>query len=276
MHLTSAGLPSASGSACADLRTLDAWFTSLALAAGACEFEAPPLIAVQDLQSVGYFGAFPHHVNLVAPINKPTLQRIAADSKRTSSIPKDKNLDHPQHAFTPAACYLLYPRQRGRKLDHDELWTLVSSCCRNEEMYQAGIRQQVFRMREIVFLGQAESALKFVTLWRERISSLLKEIGLQCTVEVATDPFFRDDDPRRPMQKLQQNKLEFRWRGELAVASLNFHNNFFGEAFDIKEAEGRPAFSACVAFGLERWAFACREQFGSNWIHRFHPENEQV
>ena len=41
-----------------------------------------------------------------------------------------------------------------------------------------------------------------------------------------------------------------------AVASCNQHLDHFGHAFGIETADGKPAHSACVGFGLERVALA--------------------
>ena len=41
-----------------------------------------------------------------------------------------------------------------------------------------------------------------------------------------------------------------------AVASFNLHETFFGRRFGITAADGGPAWSGCVAFGLERWLLA--------------------
>jgi hypothetical protein len=54
----------------------------------------------------------------------------------------------------------------------------------------------------------------------------------------------------------------------IAAASVNDHEGFFGEAFDIRCADGGWASSACVAFGVERWLLAVLAAYGpdaANW-----------
>ena len=51
----------------------------------------------------------------------------------------------------------------------------------------------------------------------------------------------------------------------MAIASLNFHRTFFGERFDIRHPAGDPVCTGCVAFGLERWLYACIREFGLDW-----------
>jgi hypothetical protein len=65
------------------------------------------------------------------------------------------------------------------------------------------------------------------------------------------------------MQKLEPVKTEMVFQNRLAIGSVNFHRNYFGEAFEIRRA-GAEAFSGCVAFGIERWIAAIVRQFGQN------------
>ena len=54
----------------------------------------------------------------------------------------------------------------------------------------------------------------------------------------------------------------------LAIASFNDHELFFGDAFGISLADGMPAWTGCVAFGLERWLLAVLASYGvdpRNW-----------
>ena len=49
------------------------------------------------------------------------------------------------------------------------------------------------------------------------------------------------------------------WKGEgrdVAIASFNSHGDFFGRRMNIRLPGGEVAHSGCVAFGLERWAYA--------------------
>jgi hypothetical protein len=39
----------------------------------------------------------------------------------------------------------------------------------------------------------------------------------------------------------------------MALASINRHGSFFGERFKIHDRMGKPAHTACLAVGLDRW-----------------------
>ena len=57
------------------------------------------------------------------------------------------------------------------------------------------------------------------------------------------------------MQRLQPVKHEATYGGDLAIASVNLHHDHFGIGVR-HHPRRRPAHSACLAFGLERWLFA--------------------
>ena len=46
------------------------------------------------------------------------------------------------------------------------------------------------------------------------------------------------------------------------IISLNYHEDHFGTAFGIVTADGRPAHTSCVGFGLERMALALFRRHG--------------
>jgi len=83
----------------------------------------------------------------------------------------------------------------------------------------------------------------------------------------ATDSFFLG--PSRGkflLQKLKQLKHELRAPvgdgTDLAIASFNHHESFFTRRMNIRFADGTPAASGCVAFGIERWSYAFLSQNG--------------
>jgi seryl-tRNA synthetase len=49
-----------------------------------------------------------------------------------------------------------------------------------------------------------------------------------------------------------------------AVCSFNFHQQHFGSTFAIMTADGEPAHTACLGFGLERVVMALFKAHGFN------------
>ena len=123
-------------------------------------------------------------------------------------------------------------------------------------------------MREVVCLGTAEEVKEFLARYQATVDRFFKSIGLPVEWKNATDPFFNPSrNPKYILQKLDPVKTEMVFADRLAIGSINFHRNYFGEAFEISR-DGREAFSGCVAFGIERWIYALLSHFGlseSDW-----------
>ncbi len=49
---------------------------------------------------------------------------------------------------------------------------------------------------------------------------------------------------------------------EMAIGSLNLHQDFFGRCFDIALPDGRPVWSGCLGIGFERLVYAFYAQYG--------------
>jgi len=116
-------------------------------------------------------------------------------------------------------------------------------------------------MREVVCIGQEADARAFLQRSVERASQLANSLGLDATIAPATDPFFAPTGrAKQLMQRMKELKHELLLPiGEnrtTAAASFNLHDEFFGEAFAIRLPDGRPATTACLAFGIERWTLA--------------------
>ena len=125
-----------------------------------------------------------------------------------------------------------------------------------------------FSMREIIFVGPQEFVLKNRETARQRMAEVLAELGLAYRVESANDPFFIGEFRRQAtFQSAFQLKYEIRAllpfrNGTLAAGSYNYHQDFFGRHLNISLPDGSPAHTGCVAFGLERMAFALLAQHG--------------
>jgi hypothetical protein len=116
-------------------------------------------------------------------------------------------------------------------------------------------------MREIVCVGAERDVKDFLDRSVERVGALEQALGLRCELVAASDPFFAPSGRgRAALQRIKglKHELEFRFADgrPLAIASFNDHELFFGETFGISLADRSPAWSGCVAFGLERWLLA--------------------
>ncbi|MET9348237.1 hypothetical protein ABZY67_16295, partial [Streptomyces termitum] len=76
------------------------------------------------------------------------------------------------------------------------------------------------------------------------------------TRATADDPFYDKGGSRAKLMALDPVKHEFSTPDKTAIASVNRHRNFFGERLGITAGSHGTAYSACVAFGVERWVHA--------------------
>ncbi|HTJ72540.1 MAG TPA: hypothetical protein VL551_33690 [Actinospica sp.] len=230
---------------------LDDVFTGWALEHAAEPREYPPLLRVEDLARIDYFENFPHLASLVSGLAAP------GGSAVDGSVPiPGSQLADSGYALASAACYPVYFDLAGSALPETAALTTVARCFRRETHYDGLRRLMGFTMREAVFIGERAAVLDALTALRSRVTSFAAALGLEVKLEAATDPFFDPAGARAAMQRLFPVKEEVVWDGGLAIASVNFHRNFFGDRCAIVASDGAPAFSGCVAFGLERWIAA--------------------
>ena len=127
---------------------------------------------------------------------------------------------------------------------------------------------QMFRQREYIRLGTPPQVSAFRDLWIERGRDLIASLGLPLAVDVANDPFFgRSGRLMADSQRAQQLKFELLIpvadpQKPTACLSFNYHMDHFGEAWDLRTADGALAHTACVGFGMERITLALLRHHG--------------
>ncbi len=244
---------------------LDRLFLAWAADWGAQEHRFPTFIPARELGKLDYFTSFPHLVTFPVALDpgEDNLKRFASSHPLDERGEVHLTATTPvRDVLTPAACYHFYVHFQGEALRAPRYVTTRATCFRREAYYAPLQRQWSFSMREIVCIGTAEEVKDFLGRTRERVALLFQRLGLPVAWEIATDPFFGDArNPKLLAQKLDPVKTEMVFDGRLAIGSVNFHRNFFGEHFQLTR-DGREAFSGCVAFGLERWLYAWLAAFG--------------
>ncbi|HET9382960.1 MAG TPA: hypothetical protein VFP69_19330 [Streptomyces sp.] len=237
------------------LRLLDDTFRGWGADAGAAEISAPPLYPVSDLAGLDLYVNFPHLAlvagGLETPVTGPDRGRFPAGE-----------VTDPHLGLSTATCFGAYLLYQDRQVAPDTLVTLVNRCFRKETHFDGLRRLLSFQMREIVALGTFAHTQATIARFRERIEDFLGRLGLGYEVRAATDPFFQGGGARALLQRLEPVKYEFQVDG-VAIASVNTHRNFFGERCRITlDEDGTPAFTGCVAFGMERWVGALVDRHG--------------
>lgn len=194
--------------------------------------------------------------------------RVLARAGYLRSFPGRAVASDGSFAIPPAACLQCYGDLSDRTLSESPLvLSLANQCARGDEVADAAHgRMRHFSMREIVVVGSPTEVERARRALMHRAQTYLTRLDLAATMEVATDPFHVPADRGKlALQRLRALKYELRMpvAGEsIAVASFNYHEDYFGTAFGISLPDGSAAHTACVAFGLERWNLAVREQLG--------------
>jgi hypothetical protein len=180
---------------------------------------ASPLIAVAQLQHLGYYAAHPEQIVLL----------------------------NPQLALLPAGCLNSYPLLLSAA--PVVLGTHLATAFRRESRYDPRVgRQLAFTCREILWRAEPAWEEDFICVLECALAQLADELHITGHWESAHDPFFLADS-------VSGCKREFRASipaGEIALASINRHGEHF-----VARGYGRTGqITGCAGLGLERWALA--------------------
>ena len=249
-------------------------FIALADSFGAAPYRFPTLIPAKSLERVGYFRAFPHSLSFVTHLREDldaidNFAQHAACDEHGLNTPAD-SFARIQALLSPAVCYHLYFALADKPLPGGKMTaTAVGNCFRYESVNLASLeRLWNFTMREVIFVGPKDFVLQNREIGRERMRGFFEGIGLAYRVESANDPFFIGEFKKQAaFQSAFQLKFEIRAglpfkQSTLAVGSYNYHQDFFGRSLNITLPDGSSTHTGCIAFGLERMAYAFLSQYG--------------
>jgi hypothetical protein len=226
---------------------IDREFLQLARGHHARELQFPTLISKTLLERAEYPEAFPHLLMIACACHDPGCESLFVA----------ENLAPQEWYLSPAVCYHAYAHYHGQVLADPQIVTARGRCYRREASFQFGRRQLEFEMREIVLLGDPEWLNGRIALLQVEVDRIADSYGLSAHWETAEDPFFLPTAKGKAlMQRLMETKKELVCDGPepLAIGSINRHGTFFGERFAIQHPDRTPIHTACVAFGLDRWA----------------------
>jgi hypothetical protein len=224
---------------------IDFQLRTWALDAGGDERNFPVLIAGDTLRRAEYPDAFPQLLMAAT---------VAADPGKPFEQENTLLVDS---FLSPAVCYHAYAQLAGLTLERGVTLTARGHCFRNEDpaALAPGRRQMEFQMRELILIGDGGWIERRLAVLKPGVEVLASTLGLEADWQPANDPFFLPRaHGKAHMQRLLGTKIELCLPDGLAVASINRHRTFFGERFSIRTRDGAPASSACIAFGLDRWA----------------------
>jgi seryl-tRNA synthetase len=250
---------------------------------GASDAQYPALIPAEILARCGYFTSFPQAVSMVSHIieDHDLIEEFRqANTGGGLTIPRREAFPTPEACLSPAVCYHLYQSLEGATLDENgRCVTTVGKCFRYESKNIVGLdRLWDFTMREVIFVGTDSWVSGRRQRGIELVSDMIGEWDLDCVIEAANDPFFATVHTTKTWWQARGD-LKFEMKigvepgaeGEarsIAAGSFNLHENFFGKTFTITASDSQPAFTGCLAWGIERWVLAGFTQHGwepSRW-----------
>jgi seryl-tRNA synthetase len=242
-------------------------------AAGACEspevLRFPPTLSRTDFEASGYLESFPHLAGTISCFDGNERRHRAMMRAVEDRADWSAELSLAELVLTPAACYPVYPMLAGVLPAPGRVIDVMSYCFRHEPSRDVG-RMQIFRMHEQVVAGDAGTTGSWRERWRARVQSFVEALGLDTTLQAASDPFFgRGGKLLAESQRERGLKLEVvapiaSDQQPTAIISLNDHQQHFGERFGIAAAAGGAAHTSCVGFGLERVTLALYRRHGLN------------
>jgi seryl-tRNA synthetase len=238
-------------------------FVSRNRPSGAEVLRFPPVMSRSQLEKSGYLKSFPNLLGCVCALHGTQAEIRAAADAHEAGGDWTESLAPSDLVLSPAACYPVYPiaAARGPLPPNGGLFDVEADCFRREPS-RALDRLQSFRMREFVRIGSPEAIQAFREQWMARAQELAAELGLPCRLDIANDPFFgRVGQVMAVAQRQQSLKFELLipyhdGATPTACMSFNYHRDHFGVTWDLRDAQGEPAHTACVAFGMDRLVVA--------------------
>lgn len=263
------GLYGRSGTFESIVEAVDQYVTRVGGKDGAEVMRFPPGISRQIFEESEYLKSFPQLAGTVHSFMGNDKDHAALLSALENKEDWTGQQKATQVVLTPAACYPVYPTLAGRGAlpEGGALVDVFSYCFRHEPSFEP-TRMQLFRMREYIRIGSPEQVQEFRDTWMKRGETMMSELGLPVTMDVANDPFFG-----RPGRMLAANQREQALKFELlipvgsaenltACLSFNYHKDKFALNWKLKQAQGELAHTACVGFGMERITLALLKHHG--------------
>lgn len=263
------GLLGRSGTFEGIVEAIDRYISSIGGGDGAEVMRFPPGISRQIFEESEYLKSFPQLAGTVHSFAGNDREHAALLAQLEAKEDWTQGQKATQVVLTPAACYPVYPTlaKRGALPGKGALVDVFSYCFRHEPSVDP-CRMQLFRMREYIRMGSPEQVQEFRSEWMKRGETMMSDLKLPVTLDVANDPFFG-----RPGRMLAANQREQALKFELlipvtsqenptACLSFNYHKDKFALNWKLRQASDELAHTACVGFGMERITLALLKHHG--------------
>jgi hypothetical protein len=234
----------------------------------AIEQEYPAIWPVRLFRTIDYFHEFPQQVIMCAPVrddfsDREEFSKRYRKGEEFDAIQMDSLMAPAEYGLEPAVCDCCYYGLENVENLSDAFYTCYNKVFRNERSKSGRLdRLTNFSVRDIMFVGSRDFVLEARQTLIDRLVDFLKALRLRAKIETANDPFFANDSA---MKAVFQNSHRLKYEllasiphleEEIAVGSINYHMDFFGNAFNISMPNGEKASSGCIGVGMERMTYA--------------------
>jgi len=223
-----------------------------------CQYQFDSLLSVEEINKLGYIRNFPHLTCLGCSISEGEQTAFSRNEMVLDRSFQPQGVDF---VLLPATCYKVYLKLQNTEIEDKKVVGCEARCFRHEDKPLDKFRHLNFTMKEFVCLGSEMDARHHLESGLSKIAMLFNSLNIPFDCVDASDPFFDTESSPAILSRLIPTKREFLFEG-CAVASTNFHRNYFGEKFNISHS-GSPVNTSCIAFGIERWIAMYSEVFGS-------------
>lgn len=269
-------------------RAFNRYWLEMALKMGAVEQEYPVLWPIDLYRKINYFAEFPQQVIMASPVrgehqHLATIAEKYDGTKQYDTLRMNEHMADSRFGLQCAVCDICYYALEGSRDYQNTLYTTYNKVFRNECSPTGALDRLLnFSVRDIMFVGNESFVLEQRQKMIDLAIDFLQKLDLDCRIATANDPFFAND---AVLKSVVQNACELKYEllaklpfngSELAIGSINLHQDFFGNAFDIRLPDGTRAWSGCLGIGLERLVYAIYAQYGAerdawpehlvNWI----------
>lgn len=232
----------------------------------------PPVEPKSVFEKTDYVSSFPQLTGSLSVFTGGTAEHADLLRARAGGDPWEDLLHPAGLMMSPAACHPLYAILTGTLPSGGRTFDVLGHSFRHEPSPDP-MRMQTFRMHEFVHAGTAASAMAHRDQTAPRLAAMLADLGLEIDYIPANDPFFG-----RTGRIMAANQREASLKYEIvtpvygpsvkptAIGSANYHNDHFGTAFDIRDADGEVAHTSCLGLGMERTILALFARHGLNHL----------
>lgn len=228
---------------------------------GARAVRFPPVLPRATFLKTDYLHSFPSLAGDIAAFAGSDRDHAALLARLETGEPWADLLEPTDAVLCPAVCHPLYPTLPADVPDDGWFFDVYGYVFRHEPSLDPA-RMVSFRQYELVYVGTPEGARAHRDRCLSQAMEIVTSLGVDASSSVANDPFFG-----RAGRMLANNQRAEELKYEVlaptspaaaltAVASANCHEDHFGRAFDLRTADGEPAHTACVGYGVERITLA--------------------